>query len=371
VSEEEAARRIAIMANAGAALSATLSEVGEQRAGGYFQHKPEFKYVLRSTEAAGKGPQRRRVTVVGAKRSHELDVEILPGARRNFRAIRSLLDSQGQRLARAIPGVQGLGYDAVHDRILVDVLVAEGRPFDVEAAKRDLSKIAGMSVDIRSSTAPLELDVVRGGGSMLNPQGTGCTVGFSASRKGVPGVVSAGHCGRDEVKYVGQDGSTHKLSGHVIPVTLDYDLLWAATDGEVTGQFYPTSGTTYRKVTGTRFQDSTNESGWFSDGSYVCHYGKTTGQSCGEVTSTSYRPVNEGSCTGTGVCNSTWVRLEGPDLACGNGDSGGPVFAYETAFGVWNGASKTGTAKGQCNYAYYSSVDWIQRGLGADIILEK
>lgn len=59
------------------------------------------------------------------------------------------------------------------------------------------------------------------------------------------------------------------------------------------------------------------------------------------------------------TCASTYISVSGTSLACGAGDSGGPWFASQTAFGVHNGGASSGTAPGQCARAIYMSTDRI------------
>lgn len=97
-------------------------------------------------------------------------------------------------------------------------------------------------------------------------------------------------------------------------------------------------------------------------GDQVCHRGTATGYSCGLVSVTNYQPTYSGAC-GTQTCSAVWVQVAGAaDTACYGGDSGGPVFASQTAFGLMKGASFSGSAKGQCNWFIYMSTDFLPTG---------
>ena len=62
-------------------------------------------------------------------------------------------------------------------------------------------------------------------------------------------------------------------------------------------------------------------------GKWVCHYGKTTNQSCGEIFSTSFNdPWTVRGDRKIAVTSSTLMM-------CG-GDSGGPLFMGSTAYGI-------------------------------------
>ncbi len=62
----------------------------------------------------------------------------------------------------------------------------------------------------------------------------------------------------------------------------------------------------------------------------VCHRGRISDLRCGTVISTTYRPVYDGACDGS-QCFNTFVYV---NRRTEKGDSGGPWFAGESAFGV-------------------------------------
>src|SRR5437763_11054465 len=59
-----------------------------------------------------------------------------------------------------------------------------------------------------------------------------------------------------------------------------------------------------------------------------------------------------------GPCAPDWVTVGGAD--CGGGDSGGPVFAGEIAFGIMKGG--TWDRAGKCRFYYYMSLDYLPKG---------
>jgi len=74
-------------------------------------------------------------------------------------------------------------------------------------------------------------------------------------------------------------------------------------------------------------------------------------------------PTYDNACNGQAY-SPVWVRVKGTasgtsngTLKCYPGDSGGPVFASQTAFGLLKGTSTSGTGAGQCNEYYYMSTD--------------
>ena len=67
---------------------------------------------------------------------------------------------------------------------------------------------------------------------------------------------------------------------------------------------------------------------------------------------TDYAPPGE-LCGGP--CSPTWVTVRGP--SCIPGDSGGPVFSGDVAFGIAKGINRTDA--GQCEFYYYMSTDYL------------
>jgi hypothetical protein len=122
------------------------------------------------------------------------------------------------------------------------------------------------------------------------------------------------------------------------------------------GQFYADSTTTARVLTGRRLLSST------AAGDEVCHRGATTGYSCGMVAQTNYAPMYAGAC-GSVACSAVYVKVNGGTATkCYGGDSGGPVFASQTAFGLLKSAAATGSGAGQCSYFTYMSTDFLPTG---------
>ena len=154
------------------------------------------------------------------------------------------------------------------------------------------------------------------------------------------------------------------------------------------GQFFADTASPARAVTSTRSRTSTNAaSGGTSTtvgtttGSFVCHLGQDSAgsgyfvQSCGEVVSTN------GSKTSSPLAGGTYVVVRNTQtgagsvttsgtgtLKCFPGDSGGPVFANTTAFGIMSACSwKNNVTGGTVSYALYTSVDFFSN-IGVTIV---
>lgn len=52
------------------------------------------------------------------------------------------------------------------------------------------------------------------------------------------------------------------------------------------------------------------------------------------------------------------MNVAGANLKCYPGDSGGPVFASQTAFGIQSSASYSSPNVGGCSYMTYMSTDF-------------
>jgi streptogrisin C len=89
-------------------------------------------------------------------------------------------------------------------------------------------------------------------------------------------------------------------------------------------------------------------------GEPVCHFGISTGYSCGEAETIHYVPPS-GYCPG-GPCDAAWVKVIDVgatngvyDIDCAGGDSGGPMFWVTAAWGILSGGS-INEATGECAF---------------------
>ncbi|VVB85320.1 Uncharacterised protein [uncultured archaeon] len=104
-----------------------------------------------------------------------------------------------------------------------------------------------------------------------------------------------------------------------------------------------------RDITGTISRSSQ------SVGNYVCKYGKTTGWGCGYIRSTNLNG------------NYIWVaNTAGQDRLCDHGDSGGPWFLANDAYGTMTAMIVPGTS-GTGADGVYMAVDYIS-GLGVSVM---
>ena len=101
-------------------------------------------------------------------------------------------------------------------------------------------------------------------------------------------------------------------------------------------------------------------------GSYVCHYGRNSGNSCGTVIDINYFPAHRDYCEDS--CSNTFVKANGPNLRGCVGDSGGPMYRGNIAYGIVNGASDRYDCASGNKYITFSAIQSVERQLGVDIL---
>lgn len=190
-------------------------------------------------------------------------------------------------------------------------------------------------------------------------------------------LLTAAHCPNTAI-YKEPDTSRYEIK---VPAanrerfspTMDMQWMTATSGHAASGQFYADGGSTPRTVTGYRSYAEVNDTGFFgtSKCTFICHYGKTTGQSCGEVYDKTAAPDYGKTSTTNGcalgstyvACDDAFVEVRNKvvagetQLACAGGDSGGPWFAYGIAFGIHSGGASRGTAPGQCDKAFFTPIE--------------
>lgn len=187
------------------------------------------------------------------------------------------------------------------------------------------------------------------GGLGLNP----CTSAFAVQdSQGVRGVSTAGHC-----------SESYSLSYNSIDLPLQswlkwayYDVGWHTAPGlTVTNQIRTNILGDLRRVTGT------NPRSTQVIGGYVCKYGVVTYYTCGYISSKTFTSSAVSYSAATFIrVNNTNVNY--PDLS-DNGDSGGPWFLTNTAYGIHHGSPGDDP-----NDAIYMAVNYVD-GLGVTVVL--
>ncbi|MET4895937.1 hypothetical protein RN629_02045 [Sphingomonadaceae bacterium jetA1] len=249
----------------------------------------------------------------------------------------------------------GMGIDPRIGALVVMVSRADLAAEPADRLRDRIARMAGVPVQLTTMDAPDgDLADVRGGMRMVGVDPTdgrryACTSGFVVRRGAESGVVTAAHCPDDLAAIEGPDTA--------MPLTFLGQWGWGYQDVQVHGSAQPlapifwsdTDKTIARLVTGGRARASTRAGDW------VCHRGERTGYSCAEIWLPDFAPA--GDLCGGG-CTPTWVAVRGP--TCRSGDSGGPVFLGDVAFGIVKGGSYL--ADGRCAFYYYMSIDFLPPG---------
>ncbi|HEX8192404.1 MAG TPA: hypothetical protein VF552_05840 [Allosphingosinicella sp.] len=345
VAADEAARRLRAQEASVAAVESIRARYGRRIAGVAIEHSPEWRIVVLLTG-------RRRV----ADRNVLVDGVSVPivfrtrAAASEAQLLRAMTEHRAA-IQGALPRFTGMGIDPRTGELVVAVRGTRADPADAER----VSRLAGVPVRLRAIDGPDADAGIEGGGRVEGVEPVSgrrqfCTTGFVVTDGARTGVVTAAHC-PDSLTYYDPE------TGGEVP--LSFVGGWGAQYQDVqvhVGEaphrpvFYADSRKrSLRPLTGARSRAA------IRGGETVCHRGEATGYSCAEVELTHFAPP--GDLCG-GPCDPVWVTVAGP--SCRGGDSGGPVFAGTTAFGILKGSSYR--TSGGCNYYYFMSVDFLPDG---------
>lgn len=349
VDEKEAMRRLLVQEELSGVLPLLRSAAGERLAGLWIEHEPEYRIVVRlaGTEPVPDGFQT-------AVQDSPLPVVFETGALVTKQELLTLVDSVTERLMATIPGLMGIDIDVKTGEIVLFVYNEGGLKAATGLQLLKIQDELGQAMRIEELNAPMEDGHTRGGAALST-----CTSGFVVESGSTPnGFVTAGHCG-DTQTYFEYGGTSYAATFQSEIRDANQDVQWHTTSHTEYPHFYASSTSSYRTVTGLKNRSDQ------AAGNYVCHRGKTSGYSCGNIQSTSYKPTYTNACNGV-TCSSVWIRVTGASLACAGGDSGGPWFNSTTAYGTHKAGSSSGTGQGDCSEAIYMAINYIT-GLGVSL----
>lgn len=325
-----------------------------------------------------------------------LDVKYKVSAKKSLRQARKYLKDNTTALSQ-IPGIVRAHIDQKNGDIVFFI-----DSTNEEEQKNAISKIIDVPFRVENIPGGFQFTAVRGGQSLENANRRYCTSGFAATRTrdNVKGFVTAGHCATSGSIYTTKDST-----GAPITLTLDAatvlnpqlnpsvnkDLAFyaasSADQSKINGEFYG-NVTSIRKVTSTGTKAKTQASNGNEDGvkgttvgAYLCHFGQTYlgspdyKQSCGEVVSTTGSNIKGSGVTGNYVIlrntqiGKGTVRTSGDGtLSCFVGDSGGPIFADSTAYGIQSACAFVGAPNtSPTRYLAYTSIEDIN-ALGVTLV---
>jgi hypothetical protein len=349
VSIDEAVRRLRAQEQQGDVIERLRNATRSRLAGLWREHKPEFRLVVRLVGNAPAPPEFQ-----AAAAGSPTPVVFVTGAAATQAELLDKIHSSLPMFKAALPGLTGTDVDVKTGEIVLTVYAVGAAGEAAKTKGAELGKQLGHPVRIDLIDAPERNAHTRGGANLST-----CTSGFVvANSAGTRGVLTAGHCNNLQTYY--EFGGTSYAMTFVDEIDdADQDVQWHTTTHDEYPEFYADLTTSARILTGRRLRSST------AIGDAVCHRGLGSGYSCGSVQSTTYQPIF-GACN-VFTCTSTYIKVSGPNLACTDGDSGGPFFNGQTAFGIMKTGSFTGSAPGQCNFATYMSTDYIS-GLGVSLV---
>ncbi|MEM9597097.1 MAG: PKD domain-containing protein [Acidobacteriota bacterium] len=337
VSQEEAVARLHLQRLAGDLDARLAKEAADTYAGLWIDNGETFSVVVRTTAPAGR----------------DLTMDLLDD--KNALALAPFIEVQtaqwtlaeleDARVA-AHHMVRELGFEVDSDIDIktnrVEIYTVEpqgvGRSLGGSGLQLPMA-VEVVGVDALASTEQLVLE----GGQAL----TTCTGGFTVRRNstGEVGISTAAHC-----------GNTQRAFGTVLPFRAEdqqgnQDVQWHSSCGifDVSNRF--NSGIGMRAVVGTRSRTQQ------AVGSLVCKWGMTSGRTCGTIQSRNYAPSYVTSAS------STFIRVDGGATNLSDpGDSGGPWFVEDRAYGI-----HSGQPGGDANDALYMPINYIS-SLGVSVL---
>ena len=351
IDESEAARRLTIRAQADQQLTALRAQVESRYAGAYIDNGANYGLVIRLTGDAA--VPNEAVAVPAGKFPVRYEV----GAGASLASLIAAIRTKLGALQLALPGLQGVGTDERTGQIVATVHATAIEASALKGREAELSTLVGHPVRVDTVAQPARLTNIRGGTKVFNPANTAdyCTGAFVAKNGTTPVLTTAGHC-TNTLKFLGNDNVTQYTMTYIANGVFDadQDVQMHSSGTAMLPEFW--ADTNVRRVlTGRRYRTST----YAND--EVCHRGMRTGYSFGLVTVTNHAPTFSGACGGQ-TCSPVWVNVAGANLRCYPGDSGGPVFASQTAFGIQSSASYSSPDTGGCSYMTYMSTDFLPSG---------
>ncbi len=216
----------------------------------------------------------------------------------------------------------------------------------VEALEADellASYVESGEATLESEEEPFESGAIQGGWATTPDD---CTWGFTVGVSGHGGLVTAAHC-------------PNTLSYGWIPTTVTSSDRHDSVDAQLHDVDNAWDGSFENEVNyGGRVREITSRTTWgnMDKNDWVCHEGRETGYTCGQIT-TKYEdnlPQVPDS--------SLFVRVEGPLIDCDHTDSGGPWFYGNVAWGIHHGHRANGT---QC---VFGAINFAESEVGFTVL---
>jgi streptogrisin C len=310
VSLDEAVRRLRVQSKVGELEAALSREEHASFSGLWLEHEPTFRVVLSFTDSAA---PLRLLPALPELGSMQGEVEV--------REARWTLADLEKDQAAAIALSKQLGFVVDADINVrenrVELYVVEDREIisGLRSAERALpASVVVIGVDRLAQ--PQQLD---GGETFID-----CTAGFTVrTTSGDMGISTAAHCNDT------QSAQGRPLNFRSQDQQGNQDVQWHSACGVLNVSDNFESGIGLRDVSGTRHRDNQ------PIGATVFKFGKVTQRTFGTIESKSFAPAYVTNAA------STFVRVDGggrSDNLSARGDSGGPWYVGNTAYGIHSGS---------------------------------
>lgn len=313
-------------------------------AGLYIEHEPTYRVVVKFTQDAKATLARYTSDPVFVAETAPYSLEFLTAAQ----------DELGEQLVKSKTEFE-LGLDLRSSAIDVSVR-------DPAAVSAQLAgfKSANKFIRVHKASGFIEPTAQVVGGGQLDGASDRCTAGFNVVNSvKVLGLVTAGHC-VDSMTY---------MTGLSVPLSFvsemnvgSYDLQWHMQTSSGVKRTQPnvinTPGGPSPTMTITSAPDSTT----LPVGATVCKSGITTRYTCGQIADKSAQSMWMGQL-------GTYIRVHNAQnkVMTEQGDSGGPVYGTNAAYGIVHGRGGTGTPTR--NDLYFMPIERLA-GLGLSVVTE-
>ena len=353
VSIEEATKAFKIQANKDEVIKIIEDEYKGRIAGIYVENTPSYKIIVR-LKGNGKN-EKKEISLKKSLPDITVPVEFIYGAKETKEAAKGQIDKAQKLAQQYFKDVQTVGYNEATGNIDIKVK-AKSNPDLAEktTARQNNWKNPNVPLNVipvNWSISPMALAY---GGTPIVEVGVGyCTTAYGVKdSSGAKYMSTAAHC-PDNFKEEAT-GVTYNLVNQ-IKYEQGSDLQWNRTSSTITNQF-KVSPTTTRTVTGRRTLAYTKQ------GDDVCHYGRTTGFSCGTVEDVGTSISDIDPKNGWMYPGNHWVKVSTP--SCGEGDSGGPAFTAGTIASGIVSLQMTDDVTKQCvGYLYLPTDKIYEQGL--------
>jgi hypothetical protein len=347
---DEAVRRLRLQSAIGILASELAARERATFGGIWIQHEPSFLVIAQFTQKGGQNLE-------SYLRSEAME-ELAPMVERRtvrlpLRRLEAIQAAASRAARRA--GLKADSQINVADNRVELLTTSPGEAIAAIAAESKTSGEAA-ALDLPANVRVIEIDhpsrpfeYVYGGVAI-----TDCTAGFTVQDgNGTLGISTAGHCPDVQAfnlralpyqagAFYGSIDAQWHTAPDLIPTNRVYD---GQSDATTPG---------YRLITSykTRSQQVVGE--------FVCKFGITSGYTCGTISSTTYTPAYMAGGP------SNFVVVDNPNQEQGlPGDSGGPWFSGETAYGTMSGGYDG--SGGALNAAFYMPVDGLI-ALGVNVV---